>query len=111
MACPSDLAARLYRIERGRVMALAEDTAVDRNGDGRLSATLSRNWEIWGPNGGYVSAIALRAAGKIAPPGHRPATFSAQYLSAGRFEPCEIEAEAIRKGRTAWCINVALTQA
>jgi acyl-CoA thioesterase II len=90
-------------------MALAEDTNVREEG-GKLTASLSRNWEIWGPNGGYVSAIALRAAGSIAPPGHRPATFSGQYLSVGQFAPAEIEVEAVRKGRNAWCINVALVQ-
>ena len=89
--------------------ALADDTAI-RDEGGRLAATLSGDWEIWGPNGGYVSAIALRAAGKIAPPDHRPATFSGQYLSVGQFADVEIEAEAVRKGRNAWCINVALVQ-
>jgi len=89
--------------------ALADDTAIRDNG-GRLSATLSRDWEIWGPNGGYVSAIALCAAGKIAPGDHRPATFSGQYLSVGQFADVEVEAEAVRKGRNAWCINVALLQ-
>ena len=89
--------------------ALADDTAI-RDEGGRLAATLSRDWEIWGPNGGYVSAIALRAAGKIAPPDQRPATFSGQYLSVGQFADVEIEAEAVRKGRNAWCINVALVQ-
>jgi acyl-CoA thioesterase len=89
--------------------ALAADTAI-RDEGGKLSATLSRDWEIWGPNGGYVSAIALRAAGKIAPGDHRPATFSGQYLSGGQFADVEIEADAVRKGRTAWCINVALLQ-
>ncbi|HEX3756139.1 MAG TPA: thioesterase family protein [Rhizomicrobium sp.] len=91
-------------------MGLAEDTAV-RDEGGKLAATLSRNWEIWGPNGGYISAIALRAAGKVAPPDHRPATFSAQYLSAGQFSDAEVAAEAVKKGRNAWCINVALSQA
>ena len=86
-----------------------EDTAL-REENGKLSATLSRDWEIWGPNGGYLSAIALRAAGKIAPPDHRPATISVQYLSAGQFSDVEVEAERVHKGRNAWCINVALVQ-
>lgn len=88
---------------------LADDTRVTEVG-GKLTATLSRNWEIWGPNGGYVSAIALRAAGRIAPPDHRPATISVQYLSAGKFESVDIETEAVRQGRNAWCINVAFVQ-
>ncbi|MGH6870436.1 MAG: thioesterase family protein [Rhizomicrobium sp.] len=88
---------------------LADDTFVTEAG-GRLSAALSRDWEIWGPNGGYVSAIALRAAGRVAPPDHRPATYSGQYLSVGQFAPVDIEAEAVRKGRNAWCVNVALYQ-
>jgi acyl-CoA thioesterase II len=89
--------------------ALAKDTAV-RDDGGKLAATLSRDWVVWGPNGGYVAAIALRAAARIAPPDHRPATFSCQYLSAGQFADVEIRAEAVRKGRNAWCINVALAQ-
>jgi len=35
---------------------LAQDTAIEER-DGKLSATLSRNWEIWGPNGGYIYII------------------------------------------------------
>lgn len=86
-----------------------DDTAVREEG-GKLFATLSRAWEIWGPNGGYVSAIGLRAAAKIAPADHRPATISVQYLSVGQFDVVDIEAEPVRKGRNAWCVNVALTQ-
>src|SRR5580700_8047370 len=88
---------------------LAQDTAIEER-DGKLSATLSRDWEIWGPNGGYVASIALRAAGKIVPADHRPATFSCQYLSAGQFADVEIDTEPVRKGRNAWCVNVVLRQ-
>ena len=87
----------------------ANDTAVDLR-DGKFCATLSRDWEIWGPNGGYIASIALRAAGKVAPPDHRPATFSCQYLSVGQFAPVEIEAIPVRQGRNAWCISVAIQQ-
>ena len=46
---------------------LDRDTAVVGDG-GRYTATLSDDWEIWGPNGGYIAAILLRAAGAS----HRP---------------------------------------
>jgi hypothetical protein len=32
---------------------LAHDTAVE-GGNGKYRAQISRDWEIWGPNGGYV---------------------------------------------------------
>jgi acyl-CoA thioesterase II len=92
------------------VGALQTDTALSDR-DGRLFMTLSRDWEIWGPNGGYVAAIALRAAGMRAPAGHRPATISAQYLSVAKFEEIEAVVEPVKQGRSAWCINVALMQA
>jgi acyl-CoA thioesterase-2 len=84
-----------------------DDTAVTKV-DGKLTATLSRDWEIWGPSGGYVASVALRAAGASAPANHRPATYSCQYLSAGPFGPIRIEAEPVRQGRNVSCINVAL---
>ncbi len=34
--------------------------------DGRYVADLSRDWEIWGPNGGHLATFALRAAGAAA---------------------------------------------
>jgi hypothetical protein len=41
---------------------LERDTRL-AGGEGRYTATLSRDWEIWGPNGGYLASLALRAAG------------------------------------------------
>lgn len=86
-----------------------DDTRVVREDD-RLLATLARDWEIWGPNGGYVAAIALRAAGMVAPVGHRPATISVQYLSVAQFAAVDCLVEPVKKGRSAWCLNVALVQ-
>ena len=86
-----------------------EDTAL-ADIDGVLTADLSKDWEIWGPNGGYVSAIALRAAGTLAPKGHRPASFTCQYLSVGAFGPAQATARVLKAGRSAVCIAVELSQ-
>ena len=38
---------------------LGQDTAVQLQPDGTYEASLSADWEIWGPMGGYVAAVAL----------------------------------------------------
>ena len=104
---------------------LAADTAVRRvdadadadadaddgvaSGAGRFIATLSPDWEIWGPMGGYVAAVALRAAG-AASPFRRPATFACHYLSVARFEPVDITVTVQRAARTALSQRVVVTQ-
>jgi len=88
---------------------LREDTAVEAQGDGRYTAVLSRDWEIWGPMGGYVAACALRAAGE--PVDHpRPVAFSCHYLGVARFEPVDIRVVPRRMGRTAGSQRVEMTQ-
>jgi acyl-CoA thioesterase len=77
---------------------------------GRFTADLQPDWEIWGPNGGYLSAIALRAAGEVAPQGHRPVTYSGQYLASPASGEIAVEAELVKPGRSAACANVRLIQ-
>ncbi|MDR3511136.1 MAG: thioesterase family protein [Caulobacteraceae bacterium] len=79
-------------------------------GAGGWTASLQEDWEVWGPNGGYLSAIALRAAGLVAPEGHRPVTYTGQYLSSPATAEIEVEAELIKPGRAATCISVRLIQ-
>jgi len=55
-------------------------TVVEKTGEGRYRAVLHPDWAIWGPNGGYIAAIALRAAGAESR-FRRPASFLCQYLS------------------------------
>jgi acyl-CoA thioesterase II len=84
------------------------DTAVI-GADGRYTATLSADWEIWGPNGGYVAAVALRAAGcesRFA----RPASFSCQFLGVAAFDQVEVEVETIRSARSAEAFRVSMSQ-
>lgn len=83
--------------------------ASDASGATRYRATLCQDWEIWGPNGGYLAAIALRAAGahaRIA----RPACFHAHFLSVARFEPVELAVTTLRSGRRSESLRVSMTQ-
>ena len=75
---------------------LGKDTAVS-GGDGNYTSVLSRDWEIWGPMGGYVAACALRAAG-AASEHPRPAAFSCHYFNVARFEPVDLRVETRRTG-------------
>jgi acyl-CoA thioesterase II len=85
------------------------DTRLDGDG-GRYRATLSRDWEIWGPNGGYVAAIALRAAGRVARV-PRPASFAGHFVSVARFEPVDVEVTPVHQGRRSESLRVAIRQA
>ncbi|MEH2549880.1 acyl-CoA thioesterase [Bradyrhizobium sp. AZCC 2262] len=89
--------------------SLAEDTTVARDGD-RLSIVLTEEWGLWGPNGGYLAAVAMRAAGMAAPKGHRPATYSCQFLSSPRFGAVDLVVTPVRQGRSAWCLNIQMLQ-
>jgi acyl-CoA thioesterase-2 len=88
---------------------LAVDTAVRALGDGLYEATMSRDWEIWGPMGGYVAACALRAAGASTPE-LRPAAFSCHYLSVAEFAPVDIRVSTRKRGRTAVAQRVEIAQ-
>jgi acyl-CoA thioesterase-2 len=92
---------------------LAHDTAVravgDRDGDPHYRATLSKDWEIWGPMGGYVAAIALRAAGD-ASPFPRPTAFSCHYLGVAAFGDIDVQVQTRRQGRTALSQRVEISQ-
>jgi acyl-CoA thioesterase II len=88
---------------------LQADTEVEEVGDGRYRATLSGDWEIWGPMGGYVAACALRAAG-AASGARRPAAFSCHYLGVARFAPVDIVVETRKAGRTAASQRIEITQ-
>ena len=84
------------------------DSAVSAK-DGRYRATLAEGWEIWGPQGGYVAAVALRAAG-AATPFPRPATFACHFVRPSHAGPVEIRVESLRRTRRAESLRVTLLQ-
>jgi len=87
----------------------AERVGEDAGGAGVYAATVSGDWEIWGPCGGYVAAIALRAAGAESPFA-RPASFYCHYLSVAAFAPVDLVVTPLRSGRTVLAQRVAMTQ-
>ena len=79
---------------------LATDTAVEQTGPSTFTCNLSPDWEIWGPNGGYLAAVAMRAAG-VASGRARPASITAHFVGAGRSEPVDIDVEVNRHTKVA----------
>jgi acyl-CoA thioesterase-2 len=88
---------------------LGIDTEVEPLGDGRYRGRLSKEWEIWGPMGGYVAAVALRAAGaeSVFP---RPASFACHYLSVAAFDEVDVRVTQLRSTRVAASYRVEMTQ-
>lgn len=87
---------------------LEHATRVTPDDDGYL-ACLSKDWEIWGPNGGYLATIALRAAGMVAQI-KRPASFYCHFLSSPAFDMVELKVSVLRGGRRAESFAVEMTQ-
>jgi acyl-CoA thioesterase-2 len=88
---------------------IGAQTAVEPIGDGRYRATVSPDWEIWGPCGGYVAAIALRAAGAECGLA-RPASLYCHYLSVAAFAPVDLVVTPLRAGRTVTAQRVQMHQ-
>ncbi len=89
---------------------LAVDTTLADRGDGAYSAELSRDWEIWGPNGGYMSAFALEAA-RHASGRPRPVNATVHFLSAASFDrPITVTPTVQRATRVATSVRVAVSQ-
>lgn len=89
---------------------LGDATAVTRTEEpGRYSATLFADYEVWGPEGGYVAAVLLRAAAEqSAQP--RPASLQVHFLGVARSEVVELTVTVLRRTRRAESLRVSMTQ-
>lgn len=94
----------------GATTAVSLDQATDLEGAGDgYSIRLREAWEIWGPSGGYLAAIALRAAGKRAQI-PRPASFYCHFLSSPDFDEVDLAVEVLKRGRRSESLAVTMTQ-
>jgi acyl-CoA thioesterase len=87
-----------------------DDTAVSPTAEsGIYSASLSPDWAVWGPNGGYLAAIALRA-GMAESRLPRPASFQCHFLASGEFGPVQLRVSSLGGGKRAESLRVDLVQ-
>lgn len=87
---------------------LGADTSVV-GGDGSYGAELSEDWEIWGPMGGYLAGVALRAAGAECGRA-RPASISAHFTGGVGSGPVDVDVETVRTTRVATSVTVTVSQ-
>ncbi|MCT9933312.1 thioesterase family protein [Planotetraspora sp. A-T 1434] len=88
---------------------LGLDTDVEQLDDLRFRAVLSEDWNVWGPIGGYLASVALRAAGRASGMA-RPASISCDFLNVARFEEVGIEVTRLRSSRRTEALRVSMTQ-
>ncbi len=88
---------------------LGKDTAVELVEPGLYRGRLNQDWEIWGPNGGYIASVAMRAACAHAEL-PRPASFSCQYLAVGEFDDVDARVVTTRRTKRAEAVTVELHQ-
>jgi acyl-CoA thioesterase II len=87
---------------------LARDTALRETADG-YEAVLNPDWETVGPCGGYLAAVALRAAGQHAGQA-RPASISCSFLHRGVSGPVGVRVRSLSRKRRASSAAVTLVQ-
>lgn len=96
----------------GNLGADTEVVALDSAaGAGRYEAALSEDWNIWGPNGGYLAAVALRAAGAHSSVAEaRPAGLQCHFLGVAGFAPVQLDVAPLRSSRRAESLRVTMSQ-
>jgi acyl-CoA thioesterase len=86
------------------------DTQVECIAPGRYRGALAPCWAVWGPYGGYVAALALRAA--LAHSGlPRPASLQCHFLAVGDFAPVDLCVTVLGGSKRAESLRVEMMQA
>lgn len=88
------------------------DTAIEPRGDGRFDCKIEGEWHVErGPNGGYVSALVLRAMqAAVAEPARAPRSLNVHFCAPPRPGPARIETRIQRRGRTLTSVTARMLQ-
>jgi acyl-CoA thioesterase len=90
-------------------MAFDEDTALAEAGELRWRGSVPETWSIGtGPNGGFMAALAARAAGLAART--PPRSLTLHYLAPPAEAEIDVAAEVARAGRSATFLRLTLSQ-
>ena len=85
------------------------DTALEPAGEGRWRGVVPPTWSIGtGPNGGFMAALAARAAQSAA--GAPPRSLTLHYLAPPAEAEIDVIAEVVRAGRSATFLRLTLAQ-
>jgi acyl-CoA thioesterase len=87
---------------------LASDTEVAGEA-GNRHAKITDAWDLWGPNGGYLATIALRAADRHIP-SMRPASLECHFLRSPAPGQVELVTETLRTSARAHSVRVSMRQ-
>lgn len=88
---------------------LGTATTVRPLDDSTFSAELSKDWEIWGPNGGYLAAIALRTAG-LATGRAVPVSIGAHFVGVSKSGPVTLRVQTNRVTKVATSVSITMMQ-
>lgn len=89
--------------------SLEQQTAVEQTADGKYRGLITEDWKMWVPVGGYLSAIALRAA-QASSTMVRPVSVTTHYLNEATFGPADLEVTVLRKTERAESLLVRMNQ-
>ena len=84
-------------------------TELTRRAPDNYQTTLTKDWALWGPSGGYLAALALRAAG-AATEFPRPLSMACQYFRVARFESVDLRVTRLKQGKRSDALRVDLMQ-
>jgi acyl-CoA thioesterase len=90
----------------------AEDTRLERAGDGRFVADLSERWWAYkSPWGGYVAAVLMRAlVDTVDDPARAARSFTTHFASRARPGAADVEVTVERDGRSLATLSARLVQ-
>ncbi len=88
---------------------LKSDTQPRKTGANTYAVDIAPAWKVWGPNGGYLSGLLLRAVG-LHTQKAMPISFAGQYLKAPDFGEAAVKVECVKDGKNASAYRARLLQ-